>query len=131
MHFPQVPSLMMSGQWVASFTEVCLQREAMPGGRSTICRGCTEEACGEGLFMGVTEDNQEVIMNCIRCGGFQMLDQFYGMENNGSVWMYDAVRCLNCGSIKEPMREKGEAIPSVRAERINQYGLSVRTVGAK
>lgn len=81
--------------------------------------------------MGVTEDNQEVIMNCIRCGGFQMLDQFYGMENNGSVWMYDAVRCLNCGSIEEPMREKGKAIPSVRAERINQYGLSIRTVGAK
>jgi hypothetical protein len=70
-------------------------------------------------------------MNCPRCGGFQMSDQFYGLESNGSVWMYDAVRCLNCGSIEEPMREKGEAISPPRAERLNQYALSVRTVGAK
>ncbi|HNP61772.1 MAG TPA: hypothetical protein PKM72_13085 [Nitrospirales bacterium] len=68
------------------------------------------------------------MMNCVRCGGFQMLDQFYGMENNGSVWMYDAVRCLNCGSIEEPMREKVETISSPRAERLNQYALSVRAV---
>ncbi|HSF10119.1 MAG TPA: hypothetical protein VLA60_11940 [Nitrospirales bacterium] len=70
-------------------------------------------------------------MNCPRCGGFQMLDQFYGLENNGSVWMYDAVRCLNCGSIEEPMREKGETISPPRAERINQYALTVRTVAAR
>ena len=70
-------------------------------------------------------------MNCPRCGGFQMLDQFYGLENNGSVWMYDGVRCLNCGSIEEPMRKKGEGIPSLRTERANQHALSVRTVAAR
>jgi hypothetical protein len=70
-------------------------------------------------------------MNCRRCGGFQVLDQFYGMENNGSVWMYDAVRCLNCGAIEEPMREKGEAIPSPRVERANRYALSVGAVAAR
>ncbi|WNM56956.1 hypothetical protein [Candidatus Nitrospira allomarina] len=69
-------------------------------------------------------------MNCLRCGGFQMSDQFYGLENNGSVWMYDAVRCINCESIEEPMRKKGE-ISSPRAERINQYALTVRAVAAR
>lgn len=81
--------------------------------------------------MGMTENNQEVMMNCLRCGGLQMLDQFYGRESNGSVWMYDAVRCLNCGSIEEPTREKGEAISPPRAERLNQYALSVRTVNRR
>ncbi|MEO8327017.1 MAG: hypothetical protein ABI618_14270 [Nitrospirota bacterium] len=70
-------------------------------------------------------------MNCIRCGGLQMVDQFYGMEGDGSVWMYDGVRCLNCGAVHEPMRETSESIPSLRTERANQYGLTVRTVAGR
>ena len=81
--------------------------------------------------MGGAAANQEEIMNCPRCGGFQMPDQFYGLEGDGTVWMYEGVRCLNCGSIEEPMREKGETISPPRSERLNQYGLSMRAVGAK
>ncbi len=93
--------------------------------------GVPNRPAEEWSFHGGAVDNQEVIMNCIRCGGLQMLDQFYGMEGDGSVWMYDGVRCLNCGSIIAPMRETSEPIPSLRTERINQYGLTVRTVAGR
>lgn len=79
-------------------------------------------------FMGGAAANQEEIMNCPRCGGFQMPDQFYGLEGDGTVWMYEGVRCLNCGAVHQPLRETGEPIPSLRTERANQYGLTVRTV---
>mgnify|MGYP003530250034 CR=1 FL=1 len=74
-----------------------------------------------------TVDNQEEIMNCERCGGLKLLDRFYGMANDGSAWMYDGVRCLNCGSINKPMRGNEEVS---HAERGNQYGLSVRPVAS-
>jgi hypothetical protein len=78
-------------------------------------------------FREMTVDNQEEIMDCERCGGLKLLDRFYGMANDGSVWMYDGVRCLNCGSINKPMRGNEEVS---HAERANQYGLSVRPVAS-
>lgn len=81
--------------------------------------------------MEVAGADQEVIMNCTRCGGFQMLDRFYGLDDDGSVWMYDGVRCLNCGSINKPMRGEGETSPSLRAERAGLRALSMRSVAVR
>ena len=51
--------------------------------------------------------NQEAIMMCERCRGLKLLDRFYGMANDGSVWMYDGLRCVNCGSVTVPMMGEG------------------------
>ena len=38
-------------------------------------------------------------MICERCRGLKLLDHFYGMANDGSVWRYDGLRCVHCGSV--------------------------------
>lgn len=73
--------------------------------------------------------NQEEIMMCERCRGLKLLDRFYGMANNGSVWMYDGLRCVNCGSVTSLQREEEAVIDAPRgAERANRYPLRVQTV---
>jgi len=43
--------------------------------------------------------NKEDIMICERCGGLKILEHFYGSSTDVSAWMYDGLRCINCGSI--------------------------------
>ena len=51
------------------------------------------------IFMDYVVTNQEDIMMCERCGGLKILEHFYGSSTDVSAWMYDGVRCINCGSI--------------------------------
>ena len=51
------------------------------------------------IFMDYAVTNQEDIMMCERCGGLKILEPFYGTSTDVSAWMYDGVRCINCGSI--------------------------------
>jgi hypothetical protein len=67
-------------------------------------------------------------MTCERCRGLKLLDRFYGMANDGSVWMYDGLRCVNCGSVTSLQREERAANDAPRAERSNQYPLRVQAV---
>ena len=59
------------------------------------------------IFMKYVVANQEDIMNCVRCGGLKILEHFYGSSSDVSAWMYDGLRCINCGSITAlKMRER-------------------------
>lgn len=51
------------------------------------------------IFTEYAVANQEDIMNCERCGGLKILEHFYGSSTDVSAWMYDGLRCINCGSI--------------------------------
>ena len=51
------------------------------------------------IFMDYAVTNQEDIMMCERCGGLKILEHFYSTSTDVSAWMYDGVRCINCGSI--------------------------------
>ena len=51
------------------------------------------------IFMEYAVANQEDIMICERCGGLKLLEHFYGSSTDVSAWMYDGLRCINCGSI--------------------------------
>ena len=51
------------------------------------------------IFMDYAVTNQEDIMMSERCGGLKILEHFYGTSTDVSAWMYDGVRCINCGSI--------------------------------
>lgn len=79
-------------------------------------------------FMKFAETNREEIMICERCRGLKLLDHFYGMENDGSVWTYDGLRCLNCGFITPLMKGERPVTDATRVERANQYPLCVQTV---
>jgi hypothetical protein len=51
------------------------------------------------ILMEYAGANQEDIMICERCGGLKLLEHFYGSSTDVSAWMYDGLRCINCGSI--------------------------------
>jgi len=51
------------------------------------------------IVMEYAVANQEDIMICERCGGLKILEHFYGSSTDVSAWMYDGLRCINCGSI--------------------------------
>ena len=51
--------------------------------------------------------NQEDIMMCERCGGLKIFEHFYGTSTDVPAWMYEGLRCINCGSITAlTMKEK-------------------------
>ena len=80
-------------------------------------------------FKQCTGANQEEIMICERCRGLKLLDRFYGMANDGSVWMYDGLRCVNCGSVTGfQMGERAVNDAPRGAERANRYPLRVQAV---
>lgn len=51
------------------------------------------------IFTEYAVANQEDIMMCERCGGLKLIEHFYGSSTDVSAWMYDGLRCINCGSI--------------------------------
>lgn len=73
--------------------------------------------------------NQEEIMICERCRGLKLFDRFYGMANDGSVWRYDGLRCVNCGSVTS-LQKGEEAVKDAPrgAERANRYPLRIQAV---
>ena len=50
---------------------------------------------------------QEDTMICERWRGLTVLDHFHGTAINISAWMYDGLRCINCGSIIVLMTGEG------------------------
>ena len=51
------------------------------------------------IFMEYAVANQEDIMMYERCGGLKLIEHFYSSSTDVSAWMYDGLRCINCGSI--------------------------------
>ena len=67
-------------------------------------------------------------MICERCRGLKLMDHFYGMGNDGSVWRYDGLRCVNCGSITSLTEKEGPVNDAPHGERANRYPLRVQAV---
>ena len=67
-------------------------------------------------------------MICERCRGLKLFDYFYGMANDGSVWRYDGLRCVNCGSITSLLGAEEIVKDPPCAERANRYPLRLQTV---
>lgn len=71
-------------------------------------------------------------MMCERCRGLKVFDCFYGMANNGSVWMYDGWRCVNCGFIAALQPGEKAINDAPRADdRANRYSLLVQGVAGR
>ncbi|MEO8326748.1 MAG: hypothetical protein ABI618_12910 [Nitrospirota bacterium] len=50
------------------------------------------------------------------------------MANDGSVWMYEGLRCVNCGSVTMLQMGEGTVNDAPRAERSYQYPLGVQVM---
>ena len=66
------------------------------------------------IFMDYAVTNQEDIMMCERCGGLKILEHFYSTSTDVSAWMYDGLRCINCGSITALKMRKRHTRPESR-----------------
>ena len=42
-------------------------------------------------------------MQCPRCRGLMVPDQFFDLINYGGYWRFDGWRCLCCGNILDPV----------------------------
>ena len=59
------------------------------------------------IFTEYAVANQEDIMMCERCGGLKIFEHFYSSSTDVPAWMYEGLRCINCGSITAlTMKEK-------------------------
>ena len=45
-------------------------------------------------------------MQCPRCRGLMVPDQFFDLINDGGYWTFDGWRCLCCGNILDRHFEK-------------------------
>ena len=61
-------------------------------------------------------------MRCERCGGLKVGDHFYSTAIDVSAWMYDGLRCINCGSITVPIRGEREVNDAPGTERSSRLG---------
>ena len=66
-------------------------------------------------------------MICERWRGLTVLNHFYGTAIDISAWMYDGLRCINCGSIIVLMTGEGNvsytsygAVRSARTTRLDR-----------
>lgn len=83
------------------------------------------------IFMECAVTNQEDIMICERCGGLKVFDHFYGTAIDVSAWMYDGLRCVNCGSITALMRGEGDVYYAPRTERSGRPALCGQAVAGR
>jgi hypothetical protein len=53
-------------------------------------------------------------MQCPRCRGLMVPDQFFDLINDGGYWTFDGWRCLCCGNILDPVILRNQQAFSVK-----------------
>lgn len=56
-------------------------------------------------------------MKCRRCGGFIVGVSFSGGETATGAWAYTGWKCLNCGSVTDPLIPKNKVVQCQRTNR--------------
>jgi hypothetical protein len=69
-------------------------------------------------------------MKCERCGGFIVGASFFGGEIATGAWEYDGSKCLNCGSIMDPLIMRNRVTHTQRIGRRDSRCASRKTRAA-
>jgi hypothetical protein len=57
-------------------------------------------------------------MQCPRCRGLMVPDQFFDLINEDWLWRFDGWRCLCCGNILDPVILRNQQAAAMKAYEI-------------